>query len=424
MLPCPATVPGHSYDREVPFDPQSAVVDLIMGFAALATLVSLVRARRTFFDRELSAADKRMATQVAVFLVPPIVVMIHELGHVAAVVMVGARVTSFHYGFFEGSVGVAGNISASQGWWISLAGNLAGALTGLGLAIVGMAGGRLRPGLRYVLILGGTLQVGYALIGYPVLSLSSDWGDWVSIYDFAATPTLSWATAAVHAAVLVVLWRWWRGTVRHTLFAISSGAGERLAALRGAVRATPGDEAGWLDLARLYAGHGELGLARATLDQAARADGAPTARVHLARARVAIMESRWSSAVMAAEEGVKVAGPDDVDVVQRLWANQGLALASMERPTHALAAFDRLEPPVVDDARVRYGRGLARLGAGDPEGGRADLEAVVGALPEGNLLRTWATARLHGRQPDAPDDTDRPNYMRRSAVPPAPIAGV
>ena len=359
---------------------------------------------------------------MAVFLVPPVVVLLHELGHVAAVVSVGARVASFRYGFFEGSVGVAGDLTQAQAWWVSLSGNLAGALTGLALAGAGMAWDRLRPGPRYVLILGGTLQVGYALIGYPVLSLSSNWGDWVTIYDFGATPGLSWATAVVHAAVLAVLWRWWRGTVRHTLFAVASGAGDRVAALRASVRAKPADEGGWLDLARLYAGFGELGLARATLEEAAGA--APTARIHLARARVAMLESRWSSAVIAAEAGVEAAGPGDVDLVQRLWANQGLALASMERPTHALAAFDRVGSPVVDDTRVRYGRGLARLGAGDPEGGRADLEAVVGALPEGNLLRTWAAARLDGVLPDPPDDSDRPNYMRRSSLPPAPIAGV
>jgi tetratricopeptide (TPR) repeat protein len=406
----------------VPFDPQSGVVDLIMGLAALATLVTVVRARRTFLDRDFTAADKRLATQAAVFLVPPVVVLIHELGHAAAVLAIGARITDFHYGFFEGAVGFAGDITPGQDWFVSVAGNLAGALTGLVLAAAGLAAARMRPGLRYVLILGGILQVAYALVGYPLLSLSSNWGDWVVIYDFGATPGLSWATAVVHAAALAGLWRWWRGTVRHDLFAVGSADGDRVAALRRSVRETPADEARWLELAGLYARSGELALARATLDEAAGA--APSARVHLARVRVAIMESRWSSAVIAAEEGVKAAGPDDVDLVQRLWANQGLALASMERPTHALAAFDRLGPPVVDDARVRYGRGLARLGAGDPEGGRSDLEAVVQCLPAGNLLGLWAAARLAGRLPDPPDDSDRPNYLRRSAPPPAPLAGL
>ncbi|MEA2972641.1 MAG: hypothetical protein QOG82_1099 [Actinomycetota bacterium] len=408
----------------MPFDPQSGVVDVVMGLAALATLVTLVRSRRTFLALQLTADGKRLATQAAVFLVPPIVVLIHELGHVVGVMAVGARVTSFHYGFFEGAVGYVGDITPGQGWFVSLLGNLFGAATGLALVGVGLSWSRLRPGLRYVLILGGTLQVGYALVGYPLLSLSSNWGDWVVIYDFSATPVLSWATAGVHAAALAGLWRWWRGSVRHTLFGIGSGEGERVAAGRRAVRDHPTDERAWLDLAGLYARRRELGLARDTLDRAVAPGAAPTAGVHLARARVAIMESRWSAAVMAAEAGVKVAGPDDVEIVQRLWANQGLALASMDRPAHALAAFDRVQPPVVDDARVRYGRGVARLGAGDPDGGRADLEAVVRALPVDNLLGRWAAARLAGRVPDPPDDADRPNYLRRSASPPAPIAGV
>lgn len=405
-------------------DPQSGVVDLVMGAAALATLVAVVRSRRGFFDRDLTAADKRLATQAAVFLVPPVVVLVHELGHVAAVMAVGARVTGFHYGFFEGSVGYTGAISPGGAWFVALAGNVLGALTGLGLAGAGLAATRWRPAVRYVLVLGGVLQIGYALVGYPVLSLSSNWGDWVAIYDAGATPALSWATGAVHGVVLLVLWRWWRGTVRHALFAIGSGEEERVAARRQAVRAAPHDEQAWLDLAALYARRGELGLARSTLDEAARPEAAPTARVHLARARLAVRESRWSAAVTAAEAGVRAAGPDDVEVVQRLWANQGLALASMERPAHALAAFDRVQPPVIDDARVRYGRGLARLGAGDPEGGRSDLEAVVRALPTDDLLGRWAAARLAGRHPDPPDDSDRPNYLRRASSPPAPIAGV
>ena len=409
----------------MPFDPQSGIVDVVMGLAALATVVTLVRSRRTFFDLDFTAEDKRLATQAAVFLVPPIVVLIHELGHVVAARAVGARVVSFHYGFFEGAVGFVGDITPGEDWFVALTGNLFGAITGLALVGLGLRARRLRPGLRYLLILGGTLQVGYALVGYPVLSLTSNWGDWIIIYDFGATPTLSWATAVVQVAVLVGLWRWWRGSVRHTLFADRVGPGRPGGgAAAGGPGIAPAEEAAWLELAGLYASRGELGLARSTLDQAAASGAAPTARIHLARARLAIIESRWSAAVIAAGNGIEAAGPDDAETVQRLWANQGLALASMERPTHALAAFDRVEAPVVDDARVRYGRGLARLGAGDPDGGRADLEAVVRALPAGNWLSLWAAARLAGRIPDPPDDKDRPNYMRRAGPPPAPIAGV
>ena len=352
------------------------------------------------------------------------VVLLHELGHVAAVLAVGAEVLDFNYGLFEGSVTVGGVLTPAQDWLVAVVGNVAGAVVGLTMAVVGVRGVRLRPALRYVLLLGGLLQVAWALIGYPLLSLSSNWGDWVVIYDFDATPLLSGATLAVHGGALYALWRWWRGSVRSTLFAIGSGAGDELARMRAVVEARPDDVDGWLQLANLYARHGDLGLARSALAEAAAGAAGASPRIHLARARLAVVEGQWSSAVVAADDGLRAVGPDDADVAQRLWANQGLALASMERPTNALAAFDHLAPPVVDDARVRYGRGLARLGAGDTAGGRADLEAVVAALPDGNLLRTWAQARLEGRVPDPPDDSDRPNYLRRTASPPAPIAGV
>ncbi len=403
---------------------QFGLIDVMFGLAALLTVVSVVRSWSTFWDADLTAADKRLATQAAVFLVPPVVVLIHEVGHVAAVLAVGAQVLDFHYGLFEGSVSVGGALTPAQNWFVAVAGNVAGAAVGLAMAFVAVRGARLRPALRYVLLLGGVLQVAWALIGYPVLSLSSSWGDWVVIYDFDATPVLGGATLAVHAGGLYALWRWWRGSVRSTLFAIGSGVGDELDRMREAVDGRPDDVDGWLRLANLYARHGELGLARSTLAEAAASPAGTSPRVHLARARLAVVEGQWSSAVVAADDGLRAAGPGDADVTQRLWANQGLALASMERPTNALAAFDHLDPPVVDDARVRYGRGLARLGAGDTVGGRADLEAVVGALPEGNLLRAWAEARLQGRVPSPPDDSDRPNYMRRTASPPAPIAGV
>jgi hypothetical protein len=140
---------------------------------------------------------------------------------------------------------------------------------------------------------------------------------------------------------------------------------------------------------------------------------------------VAVIEDRWNQAYMAAREGLDATGDDDgSEVGQRLWANVGLSLWSMHRPEQALAAFDRLSPPVSEDPRVVYARGLARLACGDRAAGEADLRSVVGWRPEGDLLRQWAEAQLEGREPPPPDDSDRPNYARRTKAPPAPLAGV
>jgi tetratricopeptide (TPR) repeat protein len=427
----------------VPNGQSAAGVDIVFGIALLGTLFMVARRWRSLWDADFTADDRRLATQCGVFVVPPVVVLIHELGHILGARMAGGRVLGFHYGLIEGSVTVAGGLSDAAFWWVALSGNLAGAGLGLALAVIGARRERLPRALRRILIFGGLLQVGFQLVMYPLISLSARFGDWISIYDFAATPALSSITAVAHAVALVAAWRWWRGPLRRLLFDIDHGTGGDVARLEAAMAAAPHDPQPAMELGLVYARTGELGLARDTLDRAAAhpaLTGAGAARLHLARARLAVIEDRWSQAYLAAQEGLAAAGgaggagagTDGADgangaggeVVQRLWANAGIALEAMQRPQQALDAFARVRPPVLDDSRIIYTRGLARLAVGDRAGGEADLRAVVGWLPEGDLLRQWAEAQLEGREPPPPDDRDRPNYARRSKAPPAPIAGV
>jgi hypothetical protein len=198
----------------MPVDASSGLVDLMLGLAALATAVSLGRSWKEFRDDDFTPRDRSLANQAAVFLVPPVVVLLHELGHVVAAVAVGARVTSFDYGFFEGSVGVAGNITRAEDLFVALAGNVAGALAGVSLLLVGTRARSLPRAVRHLLLVGGLLEVGFTLVGYPVLSLTTRFGDWLVVYDFDSTPGLSLAVAVVHAAVLAGLWLWWRTSLR------------------------------------------------------------------------------------------------------------------------------------------------------------------------------------------------------------------
>ncbi len=407
-------------------------VDLIFGLALLATLVMLVRRWRPFWDADFTPEDRRLATQVAVFVVVPVVVLVHELGHVAGARLVGGEVVNFHYGLIEGSVTVAGRLSPAEHWFVAIAGNAAGGLLGLAMAMAGTFGVRLPRPLRHVLILGGLFQVGFHLVLYPLLSLSAGAGDWERIYDFGVTPGLSTMTAIGHVAALGACWTWWRSRVRRTLFNVDHGLDADVARLQAAVAASPEDPDPAIELAVLYGRNGEMSLARETLEEAARnphITGSRAARLHLVRARLAMIEDRWNQAYIAAQEGLAALGEDGDthaggDLAQRLWANAGLALSSMHRPEQALAAFAHVRPPVADDPRVLYARGLAKLACGDRAGGEADLRSVVGWRPEGDLLRQWAEAQLEGREPPPPDDSDRPNYARRAKAPPAPIAGV
>jgi len=424
-------------------NPNTGATDAILAVGAVLALVALVRSWRSFLDVDFTASDRRVAMQVAVFLIPPVVVLLHELGHAAATVAVGGHVAAFHYGLFEGSVSFTGDLTNGEVWFIALAGNLVSIGIGLGMALAGGLVGGIRRPLRYLLIVGGLIEAVFGLIGYPLLSETARFGDWLLIYDFRANPGLSWATLVVHVAVVLGLWQWWRTSLRRTLFGITYGEEVRLAELSASVTRSPADLEPRIALANLFAGHGDLKLANATLDEGVSVATDP-ARLQLARARLAIHEDKWTQALLATQAGLAALGanPTAADgsaadnhaldghaVAQQLWANQGVALTQLGRSSLALGAFDHVEETLVADPRVRYCRGLARLDSGDVDGGRGDLSIVAGragggGVPGNDLLRLWAQARMAGREPEPPDDTDRPAWARRRQSPPAPIAGV
>ncbi|MGH9225413.1 MAG: M50 family metallopeptidase [Acidimicrobiales bacterium] len=404
----------------MPFDPSSSAMDVILGIAALFTLFTLTRSWRTFWDEDFTGTDRKLAIQVAVFLIPPVVVLFHELGHLVTALALDVRVTGFRYGLFEGSVSVAGLRTREDMWLIAIAGNLVSA--GIGLAMVVLAlTTRWRRSVRYLLLSGGLLELVFSLVLYPVLSLTAGFGDWEIIYS-GRTRGLGWGTAIVHAASLVGLWLWWRKRGRQAMFLIGSGTEDAVAQLRKAVESAPAEPAGWLALADFYARRGELALARAAVEEGLDKCG-ESPRLLLGLTRLSMFQGRWNDAVMAARRGLEGLRPAREDVSQPLWANLALALTQMERPDHALPAFEHLTPPIVDDVRVRYGRGLMRMEAGDA-GGRADLAVVVSRLPEGDLLRSWAEARLAGHSLKDWADARVPAYERGSAPPPPPLAGV
>ncbi len=184
---------------------------LLYAIQAVRTVIALVRRWHAFWDPLFTPEDARLAQEVGFFLIIPIGVFLHEGGHWVAARMVGARVLGFHYRLFWGYVSYEGYLSPLAHWWIALSGNLLSAIFGLALLAGGYWGRRQRLPLRYTLFYAGQIESVFSLIAYPLFSFSGFFeGDWVTIYDFGATPVASTLTLIVHLALVLVLLTWWR----------------------------------------------------------------------------------------------------------------------------------------------------------------------------------------------------------------------
>lgn len=369
------------------------LLSLVYGLQSVRVVITLVRTWRSFWDHELTPADRQLVPQVSFFLIIPLGVLLHEFGHAIATRMVGGEVLKFQWRLFWGYVVPAGDFTSAQDWWISLSGNLISVLFGLVLVAGGYFGRGLRRPLRYLLLDAGRFQTLYALVGYPLLSFIGFMGDWVSIYDFGRTPMLSTLTAIVHLAVLGGFWSWWRSAaVQERVFALAHNAEGVLARFRRAIAAAPEQVETHLALAEYFVGHGAVDLAEATLRKALRQCG-EDGRVYLALGRCALLRGRHPPALEFLQRGLEVGVRDPRDEVQ-LWANLGIALVNEGRSREALDAFARVGRELTDDPVVRYWRGVARRNVGDVEAARADFEALTRVLPADHPLAGRARGYL------------------------------
>lgn len=182
--------------------------DLIALFYVLRSLQLIFiiwRERRALRQPPLSFRQKYLAEQASFFLAVPIGVLLHELGHALSVWVFGGQVLQFGYRVFWGFVIPFGSFSATQLWFISLAGTLASLL--FGLAIWLLLRQHQTPALRYFALRAFRFQTFFSLIYYPVFTLLGFEGDWATIYNFAATPVWSGLTAVCHAGILFLFWR-------------------------------------------------------------------------------------------------------------------------------------------------------------------------------------------------------------------------
>lgn len=181
------------------------LLSLFYVYRGLRLAYDIWRDRERLGAEPLTHEQKRVVEEAAFFLAIPPGVAVHELGHAVAVWLFGGEVVEFGYRVFWGFVLPRGTFTLAQEWWISVAGTIGTLL--YGLALWGWARSRRASSLRFFGLRALRLHIFYALIYYPVFSAMGLFGDWVTIYNFRATPLLSGVTAVIHAGILLFYWQ-------------------------------------------------------------------------------------------------------------------------------------------------------------------------------------------------------------------------
>ncbi len=181
-----------------------AILALFIAFAGIRVVGAIVRNRRTMFDMEFTDADRALVDQAAFFLLLPISVALHELGHATMVWVFGGEVVDFGYYVFAGFVSYQGRFTDEQQIIVAAAGVTVNAiLAGLAFGFVLLKRPSMRPAYNELLVQFAILSIANALIFYPLLDLATGvtGGDFRQMYD-GGVPWLSGIILAAHISIL------------------------------------------------------------------------------------------------------------------------------------------------------------------------------------------------------------------------------
>jgi hypothetical protein len=185
---------------------------IIYGLLAVRVIFQLIERWDQTWDRAFTPADRSLVDQTAFFVLVPISVALHELGHAVMVKAYGGEILDWGYYGFAGYVGYDPTpISLVGQMVITAAGTLVNILlAAIGLWLVFVRQPPMRAAFNELLYQFVLVSLLNALLLYPLLDLSSGMnGDWAQMYRGG----LPWFTAlviAVQAAILFGMWWAWR----------------------------------------------------------------------------------------------------------------------------------------------------------------------------------------------------------------------
>jgi len=198
------------------------VTGILLGLISIRTLVSVIRNWHDIFDDDFTPTDRQRLSEAAFFILLPLSVVFHELGHAVTIISFGAKVTGYGWYFFYGFVEYSGLLTNAQVFWIALSGNIVSVVLGL-IAIAIPVFWPRRPQINYLLFIFGVISIANSLVFYPALDLlAGAGGDWSQIYS-GDTPLLSDVTLAIHVGILIAAFFIWRSDWGRSIYATRTG---------------------------------------------------------------------------------------------------------------------------------------------------------------------------------------------------------
>ncbi len=177
---------------------------LLTVFISVQTVRELYQKKQQFGDNKITLADRDLATRVALFILVPLGVLLHEIGHSLGTWQVGGKVETFRWFFFSGYIIPSGDFSLGEDWWISFAGNLVSILLAiLPIPFIFSVQKRIVGEILYKFV---AIQTIYCLVWYPLYSAFNKHGDWFVIYHPIFKPFIYYLLIA-HLALLWWLWQ-------------------------------------------------------------------------------------------------------------------------------------------------------------------------------------------------------------------------
>ena len=202
-----------------------ALISIFYLIVGARVVYQLIRNFRATFDRNFTPEDRHLVDQSAFFVLIPVSVALHELGHAVAIWLFGGRVLGWGFFGFAGYVEFnPSEFTNAQQVIIASAGTLVNiVLAAIAVGLVFLRKPPMRAAVNELLIQFTWISLLNALILYPLLDFASGInGDWMQMYDFSV-PMLSGLILIVHVAVLGLLAYAWRSPTMRARIAKLTG---------------------------------------------------------------------------------------------------------------------------------------------------------------------------------------------------------